>query len=176
MKRYKLIISILAGILGILGVLYVILLFTPIGYQARFIVNVNKGEFEKAAKVISHVQDWDYNSHNETGWIDINQGLDFYEYLDSLNLCNSLCDSLLLYLADECNCEAKKYWKEETNYQTAESYLLQALEIKKFVLGEHNLNYATSLNNIGILYEELGNYNNAEQYFLQSLNIKYKIF
>ena len=175
MKKYKLILLVIGILVFLMGVVYLALLFSPMGYQVRFVVDVNRGRFERAAKVISNVPDWDYNSNNRTDWIDVNKGLDFYEYLDSLNLCDSLCDSLLLYLAEECRCEALKYWREESDYQTAEPYYLQSLEIKRFVHGEFNLDYATSLNNISALYVDMGEDVKAEQYLLQSLNIKKNI-
>jgi CHAT domain-containing protein/tetratricopeptide (TPR) repeat protein len=57
------------------------------------------------------------------------------------------------------------------DYKAAEPYYKQALEIRKKALGEEHLDYASSLNNLGILYYEMGDYKAAEPYYKQSLEI-----
>ena len=57
------------------------------------------------------------------------------------------------------------------NYYTAEQYYLEALNIRKSVLGENHPDYAGSLNNLGSLYEDIGDYAQAEQYIMQALKI-----
>ena len=48
------------------------------------------------------------------------------------------------------------------HYDRAEPLLLQALKIRKKVLGEEHPDYATSLNNLAKLYHAMGAYGRAE--------------
>ena len=58
------------------------------------------------------------------------------------------------------------------DYANAELLLLQALQIRKTVLGESHPEYANSLNNLASLYSNMGNYANAESLHLQALQIR----
>ncbi|MGN0187295.1 MAG: CHAT domain-containing protein, partial [Paludibacteraceae bacterium] len=51
-------------------------------------------------------------------------------------------------------------------------YYLEALAIWKSVYGEQHPAYATSLNNLGSLYSDMGDYAKAERYYLESLSIR----
>jgi CHAT domain-containing protein/Tfp pilus assembly protein PilF len=60
------------------------------------------------------------------------------------------------------------------DYKSAEYYSKQALEIKKIVLGEEHPSYASSLNNLGLLYQAMGDYKSAEPFLKQALVVKKK--
>ena len=66
-------------------------------------------------------------------------------------------------------------YSDMRDYKKAETYHLQALEIRKKVLGEEHPDYAASLNNLGNLYSDMGDFKKAETYHLQSLAIKKKV-
>ena len=53
----------------------------------------------------------------------------------------------------------------------AEPLYRQALEIRKEALGEGHPDYATSLNNLALLYLAMGDYARAEPLFRQALEI-----
>jgi len=59
-------------------------------------------------------------------------------------------------------------------YAKAEPLLRQALEIRKKALGEQHPAYATSLNNLALLYRNMGEYAKAEPLFRQALELKKK--
>ena len=61
------------------------------------------------------------------------------------------------------------------NYSKAESYHLQALKIRKKVLGEGHISYAHNLTNLGSLYVTMGNYDKAEPLLKKSLSIHDKM-
>jgi tetratricopeptide (TPR) repeat protein len=63
------------------------------------------------------------------------------------------------------------YLRHRGEYPYAEILLRQALEITREVLGEEDLNYAISLNNLASLYEARGEYTKAEPLYNQSLTI-----
>jgi tetratricopeptide (TPR) repeat protein len=61
------------------------------------------------------------------------------------------------------------------DYKAAEPYYKQALEIRKKVLGEEHPDYASSLNDIGRLYSNMGDYKAAEPHYKQALEIRKKV-
>ena len=61
-------------------------------------------------------------------------------------------------------------------YFMAEPLYLEALSIDEQTLGINHPDYASSLNNLGVLYNDLGNYNKAEYYYLKALKIRKNIF
>jgi tetratricopeptide (TPR) repeat protein len=61
------------------------------------------------------------------------------------------------------------------DYSRAEPLFRQALEITKKVLGEEHPHFATSLNNLGSLYDSMGDYSRAEPLYRQALEIKKKV-
>ena len=56
-------------------------------------------------------------------------------------------------------------------YEQAEPLLVQALELRKRLLGEDHPDVAASLNNLALLYRSQGRYDQAEPLFLQALEI-----
>ena len=59
-------------------------------------------------------------------------------------------------------------------YDRAEPLFRQALEITKKALGEEHPDYATSLNNLAVLYRAMGAYDRAEPLYRQALEITKK--
>ena len=57
-------------------------------------------------------------------------------------------------------------------YKSAESIYKQVLEIIKSTLGEEHPDYASALNNLGILYREMGDYKLAEPLYKQALEVR----
>ena len=57
-------------------------------------------------------------------------------------------------------------------YDKAEPLYLQALAIRKEVLGENHPDYANSLNSLAILYDNQRKYDKAEILYIQALNIQ----
>jgi tetratricopeptide (TPR) repeat protein/CHAT domain-containing protein len=56
-------------------------------------------------------------------------------------------------------------------YRAAEAPLLEAIRIRKNLLGQNHPHYAGSLNNLGALYVEMGDYARAESYLRQAMKI-----
>ncbi len=67
-----------------------------------------------------------------------------------------------------------KIFQVKGNFEETEKWYLEAIEIRKKVLGAENLDYAWSLNNLGLLYMDNGNYKEAEILLLQVLKIRDK--
>ncbi|MEM8640686.1 MAG: tetratricopeptide repeat protein [Cyanobacteria bacterium P01_G01_bin.54] len=66
-------------------------------------------------------------------------------------------------------------YRVQGKYEQAEPLFLQALEIRKKVLGEDHSDVALSLNNLAALYYGQGKYEQAEPLFLQALEIRKKV-
>ena len=58
------------------------------------------------------------------------------------------------------------------NYAAAEPLYRQASDILRQALGEEHRDYATSLNNLALLYAEMGNYDAAEPLYRQASDIR----
>ena len=56
-------------------------------------------------------------------------------------------------------------------FEKAEKFFLEALEIKESILGKQHTDYALSLNNLGSYYSDISNYPEAEKYYLEALEI-----
>ncbi|WP_421796098.1 tetratricopeptide repeat protein [Haliscomenobacter sp.] len=54
----------------------------------------------------------------------------------------------------------------------AEKWWLEAREIREKVLGKENPVYASSLHNLGVLYEDMGNIQKAESFYLEAMAIR----
>ena len=56
-------------------------------------------------------------------------------------------------------------------YEKAEPLFVQAKDIRAKVLGTDNPDYAHSLNNLGMLYEDMGAFEKAERLYVQAKEI-----
>jgi CHAT domain-containing protein/tetratricopeptide (TPR) repeat protein len=61
------------------------------------------------------------------------------------------------------------------NYSASEPQTLQALEIRRRVLGEEHPDFAASLSSLAELYRSMGNYEAAEPLYLQALEIRRRV-
>ena len=87
-----------------------------------------------------------------------------YGYIELLKGANSEL------LASNCNQQARLY-EELTKYFLAEPLYIQALDIRKKVVGEKHPDYAQSLNNLAGVYEKMNQYEKAEPLYLQAKEI-----
>ncbi|MDB9444940.1 tetratricopeptide repeat protein [Anabaena sp. CS-542/02] len=60
-------------------------------------------------------------------------------------------------------------------YDQAEPLYLQALELRKRLLGDNHPHVATSLNNLALLYSSQGRYDQAEPLYLQALELRKRL-
>ena len=60
-------------------------------------------------------------------------------------------------------------------YKQAEPLYIQALELRKQLLGENHPDTATSLNNLAQLYNNQGRYEQAEPLFIQAVKISERV-
>ena len=66
-------------------------------------------------------------------------------------------------------------YKSQGKYEQAESLYLQALILRRKLLGEEHLHVANSLNNLAGLYYSQGRYEEAESLYLQALELARKL-
>ena len=67
------------------------------------------------------------------------------------------------------------YMQGLAKYDTAKVCFLECIKIQKQVLGIKNPDYAASLNNLALLYQNMGNYSAAESIYLESISIKKEV-
>ncbi|MEH2458045.1 tetratricopeptide repeat protein, partial [Nostoc sp.] len=67
-------------------------------------------------------------------------------------------------------------YNSQGRYDQAEPLFLQALELRKRLLGDAHPSVATSLNDLALLYNSQGRYDQAEPLFLQALEIRQQVF
>src|SRR5205807_9121522 len=60
------------------------------------------------------------------------------------------------------------------DYSKAEPLFLRSLKITEQALGPEHPDTATSLNNLGVLYQMMGEYKKAEPYYERALKIREK--
>lgn len=63
------------------------------------------------------------------------------------------------------------YRKTQTHYDLAETFYLEALRLRKTILGEEHPFYSETQNDLALLYSRVGEYKKAEELFLSSSNI-----
>jgi tetratricopeptide (TPR) repeat protein len=63
-------------------------------------------------------------------------------------------------------------YKYQGRYDQAEPLFLQALELRKRLLGDNHPDVAQSLNNLAVLYASQGHYDQAEPLFFQALELR----
>lgn len=140
--------------------------------KAKMIENINKGDFAAALQYITCVKDWSFDTQNTDLWFDdISPALDFESYADSMGVAEELCDKVLLYLRDQCDAIVQIFYSQG-RYEDALTFANFSAEIVKYVLGEEDPNYATSLTNFGAIYIKMGDYVKAEKYYIEALRIQ----
>ncbi|MCL1473437.1 tetratricopeptide repeat protein, partial [Argonema antarcticum] len=77
-------------------------------------------------------------------------------------------------LSDSLNNLAYLY-ESQGRYSEAEPLYLQALELRKRLLGDEHPDVAASLNNLAYLYESQGRYSEAEPLYLQALELRKRL-
>ncbi len=80
-------------------------------------------------------------------------------------------------LADAANLNSQVCWLlKQRKYAEGLTPAERALEIRKELLGEKHSDYAVSLSNLALLYDNLGDYAKAEPLFQQVLSIRQVVF
>lgn len=117
-------------------------------------------------------------SHPDVAMTKVNLSLFYCQLGDvkkALNFCkealNIFKENKMNEMVGACLNNLGIYYTIDEDYSKAEEVQLQALKIKKDVLGENHPDYAKSLLGIGLNYLEKEKYKEAEQYLLQSVLI-----
>ena len=139
-------------------------------HKHRFIELVNRGEFNQAVQELPLVEKWTLDIQNKSDYLDIEKAQNFWTLLDSIQFVKADRDSFLLYLNEQVAMHGYFFYNSGY-YSDATKYYLISLQIYKKVLDKNHPDYATCLNNLGVLYKTQGNYSAAEQYYLESLRI-----
>jgi tetratricopeptide (TPR) repeat protein len=63
-------------------------------------------------------------------------------------------------------------YQSQGRYKEAEPLFIQALELRRSLLGDHHPDVATSFNNLAGLYDSQGRYEDAEPLFIQALELR----
>ncbi|MFN6566954.1 tetratricopeptide repeat protein [Dendronalium sp. ChiSLP03b] len=105
----------------------------------------------------------DYKKEQELGIEYLSKAVELQKELGlEKDLATSLTKLALLY-----NSQGK--------YSEAEPLCIQALALRRKLLGEEHLSVATSLNNLALLYYSQGRYSEAEPLFIQALALRRKL-
>ena len=139
----------------------------------RLVQCINDSEFLCAAEELNSVEDWTYRVSNGKSFVNINNALVFADWASARGAERSKIQNLCLYVAQQCDWFAQ-YGRSSRKYDIAISYSIYSAEIRKSILGEMHPDYASSLDNIGLLYSEIGDFSKAEQYYLPASYI-YKL-
>ena len=166
----KKILWILIGVIGSIGVCFIIcllwILFTrPLHKQLAF-EYINAGAFGEAAVELPQIENWEISDY-----VDPDSVISFVNYSKTINFPSSILDSIFLYVSSELEVIGKKYYSEN-DYKHAISIFEQQLSWHEHYLGTSHLNHAILLNNLGMIYSDLGDNETAEKYYIASLELK----
>ena len=139
-------------------------------HKHRFIELVNNGEFELAEIYLVLVEDWSLSLDNELDWLNTNSGLEFVNYLDSINQPALITDSLLLYISKNSDIMSEVHYSNY-EYDIAIEYKLVSIDIIDSIYGTKYINYIKLLNELGNLYHDSEEYEKAEKVYLRALQI-----
>ncbi len=133
----------------------------------RLVQCINDSNFLCAAEELNSVEDWTFRVNNDKSFVNINKALIFAGWASARGTERSRIQNLCLYVAQQCDWFAQ-YGSRSRKYDVAISYSIYSAEIRKSILGGMHPDYASSLDNIGLLYSEIGDFSKAEQYCLQA--------
>ena len=133
----------------------------------RLVQCINDSNFLCAAEELNSVEEWTYRVSNDKSFVNIKNALVFAEWAGARGTERARIQNLCLYVAQQCDWFAQ-YGSRSRKYDVAISYSIYSAEIRKSILGQTHPDYASSLDNIGLLYSEIGDFSKAEQYYLQA--------
>ncbi len=139
-------------------------------YKQWMIEDINKGKFERAAEEITHVEDWIFYINYGLPQVEIDSAFAFAAYADSVGMKKSMVDSLYMYIFRECSILVYYHFYNE-NYEAAIPFAQNSITISKIAFGENHPDYAASLNDLGLLYFNMGEYSQTEPYYLKASEI-----
>lgn len=140
----------------------------PDRYKQRMVKYVNKGSYERASQTMPYIKDWRFDA-TQKELLDVNQAFAYIAYADSMRLPQAQLDSFRLFLSD--NLCALSWNIIDLTISQADFYGLEALKIKKDVLGEQHLIYARALESYGSWCHFVFGPAKAEPYYLDASKI-----
>lgn len=148
--------------------------FAPIWGQdihlLRMVNCINSSDFKCASEELHLIKDW-----TEKKYLDDSRSMDFFDFLDSIEVADELLDSLLIYFADDADIKFEYYF-DLGYYQRAINYEDYAANFYSIVYGNNHSAYARSLNKLGVAYTTIGNFEKAEEYYNKSLHVRRNLY
>ena len=100
---------------------------------------------------------------------------DWFEAIGNLKSSEQNFNMAIMKI-EEYRVEIEPHLTNKEKNKKAEEYYLKSLKIRQSLLGENHCDVATSLNDLGGLYKNMGNLPKAEEYYLKSLKIRQNLF
>ena len=150
--------------------IFVIILFAACSHgvtshKHKMIDAINRGDYASAVSHISQVDNWDVDIE-----LDLNYGIPFLLYADSLEVDSALIDSAAIYIGKQLE-EIAITEFANGNYEAAVQQYDILLGIYTHFIGTENLYVAKTYSMVGVILCAMGDYENAEIILSESVKI-----
>ena len=133
-------------------------------HKHQMIDAINRGDYASALSHISQVDNWEVDVE-----VDLNHGIPFLLYADSLNVDSAIVDSATIYVCSQLE-EVATTEHINGNYEVALQHYDLLLSLYTRFVGNENIYVAKTLSNVGGVLYEMADYENAEIILLESVN------
>mgnify|MGYP003303786345 FL=1 len=165
MKKVLIITSIILT-LGVISIfLFLQYALHPASHKYLMIDAINRGDYASALSHISQVDNWEVDVE-----VDLNHGIPFLLYADSLNVDSAIVDSATIYVCSQLE-ELATTEHINGNYEVALQHYDLLLSLYTRFVGNENIYVAKTLSNVGCVLYEMADYENAEIILLESVKI-----
>ena len=134
-------------------------------HKHQMIDAINRGDYASALSHISQVDNWEVDVE-----VDLNHGIPFLLYADSLNVDSAIVDSATIYVCSQLE-ELATTEHINGNYEVALQHYDLLLSLYTRFVGNENIYVAKTLSNVGGVLYEMADYENAEIILLESVKI-----
>ena len=138
-------------------------------YKQWAFEDINNGHFNSAVSNLIHIDDWSISDY-----LDPDSVVSFANYSKSMNFPLSILDSMYLYVSLEYEIIGGEYYINN-EYNNAISVYTEQYSWNLSYLSEVHPKHIMLLNNLGLLYSNIGNYLVAEKYYLEAIDCQQEV-